>query len=141
MEKCLQCNKALQHVPGRKQKSFCDVNCRNKYFYAQKKKQIEDAKAILASLPPDYPVPNKVAVLAKDGGIKQILPKPGKEPKTEPISNFEKAISDTAKEAILKQIAAIRAEKVPKDRDTVFGRKSWALDQKKRIEELEKQIR
>ena len=39
-----------------------------------------------------------------------------------------------------KQIALIRAEKIPKDRDTIFGRKSWALDQKKRILELESKL-
>lgn len=41
MKNCLQCNKELTHVEGRKQKSFCDVNCRNKYFYAQRKVLIE----------------------------------------------------------------------------------------------------
>lgn len=48
MEKCLHCNKALQHVSGRKQKSFCDVNCRNKYFYAKRRKAVEDAKILLS---------------------------------------------------------------------------------------------
>lgn len=42
---------------------------------------------------------------------------------------------------IQRQIESIRAEKIPKERDTVFGRKSWALEQKKRIEDLEKQIK
>lgn len=41
---------------------------------------------------------------------------------------------------ILDQIAAIRAENIPKDRDTVMGRKSWELDQRKRIEELQNQL-
>lgn len=42
---------------------------------------------------------------------------------------------------IMAQIAAIRAEKIPKDRDTVMGRKSWELDQRKRIEELQNQLK
>ena len=41
MEKCLQCGKELTHVPGRKEKSFCDVNCRNKHFYAKRKQLLE----------------------------------------------------------------------------------------------------
>jgi hypothetical protein len=43
MTNCLQCNAELTHVEGRKQKSFCNVNCRNKYFYAQRKKTVEEA--------------------------------------------------------------------------------------------------
>lgn len=41
---------------------------------------------------------------------------------------------------ILDQIAAIRAEKIPKDRDTALGKKSWELDQRKRIEELQNKL-
>jgi len=44
-------------------------------------------------------------------------------------------------EVIQKQIDEIKKEKIPKERDTINGRKAWALDQKKRIEELEKQIK
>lgn len=45
MENCLFCKEKLTHVPGRKQKSFCDVNCRNKHFYAERKKLITAALA------------------------------------------------------------------------------------------------
>lgn len=85
MEKCLQCSEPLRHVPGRKEKSFCNVNCRNKYFYAQRKKVIADAKALLVSLPPDYITFTKVGVLTKEGGIKPIFPKPRKKPKESPL--------------------------------------------------------
>jgi len=39
MDNCLleSCGKKLTHVEGRKEKSFCDANCRNKYFYAKNK--------------------------------------------------------------------------------------------------------
>lgn len=72
MEKCLQCFESLVHVPGRKQKSFCDVNCRNKYFYAQRKKQLEEAKALLVSLPPDYVEIKKIDALTKDDEVKPL---------------------------------------------------------------------
>lgn len=62
------------------------------------------------------------------------FPKPQEQPKAALATSH-------AKEDILKQISAIRAERVPKERDTVFGRKSWALDQKKRIEELENMLK
>lgn len=41
---------------------------------------------------------------------------------------------------IQRQIESIRAEKIPKERDTVFGRKSWQLDQHKRIQELQNKL-
>lgn len=45
MKNCLQCNQPLTHVEGRKQKSFCNVNCRNKYFYAKRSQLIKEAQA------------------------------------------------------------------------------------------------
>lgn len=41
---------------------------------------------------------------------------------------------------IQRQIESIRAEKIPKERDTVFGRKSWQIDQQKRIQELQNKL-
>ncbi|HEX2549361.1 MAG TPA: hypothetical protein VHM20_06005 [Gammaproteobacteria bacterium] len=55
--------------------------------------------------------------------------KPQEQPKTDIPINYDK-------EDILKQIAAIRAEKVPKERDTAFGRKAWQMEQDKRIADL-----
>lgn len=43
MKNCLKCGKELTHFEGRKQKSFCNVNCRNKYFYAKRSKLIKAA--------------------------------------------------------------------------------------------------
>lgn len=82
MEKCLHCSEPLKHVPGRKQKSFCNANCRNKYFYAQRKRQIEEAKALLVSLPPDYIEIKKVGILTKEGKVKPLLPNAKKEVKS-----------------------------------------------------------
>ena len=42
---------------------------------------------------------------------------------------------------ILKQIEVIKGEKIPRERDTFYGRKAWGLEQQKRIEELQKQIK
>lgn len=48
MTSCLQCNKELTHIEGRKKKHFCDNNCKNKHFYAERQKLI---KAALAAKP------------------------------------------------------------------------------------------
>lgn len=47
---------------------------------------------------------------------------------------------DLNRHAILRQIEAIQAEQIPKERDTPLGRPSWRLDQQKRINELKKQL-
>ena len=45
-------------------------------------------------------------------------------------------------EDILAQIKAIREEKIPELRNrTALGQRSWALDQKKRIQELESKLK
>lgn len=132
MEKCLHCSAPLKHIPGRKQKSFCNANCRNKYFYAQRKKQIEDARAILVSLPADYVDIKKIGVITKDGEVKPVFPKPENVCLVSPAPDNDE---------ILKQILAIKAEKIPKERDTPFGKKAWEFDQKKRIKELENQLK
>jgi len=49
MDKCKHCGKELTHVEGRKKKAFCDVNCRNKFFYAKNKKLVQDAKKTLSN--------------------------------------------------------------------------------------------
>lgn len=59
MEKCLHCSGPLTHVPGRKKKSFCNTNCRNKYFYAKNKRLVEAAKGNMAA------ELNKSAILPK----------------------------------------------------------------------------
>lgn len=148
MEKCLQCSKELIHVPGRKQKSFCDVNCRNKYFYAKRKQEIALAKAAL-SLPPliingpefstPYPLTGPKASVAlhnaenKDQFTQTAhMTKKQFEALNEPIEKNED---------IQRKIDEIRKEKIPKERDTPIGRKSWQIDQQKRIQELKNQLK
>lgn len=124
MDNCKHCGTDLIHVPGRKKKDFCNVNCRNKWFYAERKRLLAEALKSMVQLPPDYVNVKKVGILTKDGEVKPlVLPKPK-------INN----------EAILSQIAAIKAEKVPKERDTLNGRKSWQIDQNKRIIELQDKL-
>lgn len=71
----------------------------------------------------------------KDREKKKIL-KAASPPLTEELKNTFAPETDK----ILDQIAAIRAEKIPKERDTAFGRKVWENDQRKRIEELQQKL-
>ena len=54
---------------------------------------------------------------------------------------LQEASKETAKLEIEAMIAAIKAEKIPEHRaKTTMGRKSWELDQKKRVQELQQQL-
>lgn len=53
----------------------------------------------------------------------------------------ENGISEPTNEAIQKQIDEIRKEKIPENRNTIYGRKTWELDQNKRINELKKLLK
>ena len=54
--------------------------------------------------------------------------------KQPPTTNY--SIDTTIKE----KIAAIKAEKIPKERDTIFGRKIWQNEQNAKIAELMKSL-
>ena len=60
-------------------------------------------------------------------------------PREQPEANFS-VNTQSGKESILEQISAIRAEKIPKERDTVIGRKAWQMEQNNRIENLKNQL-
>lgn len=58
------------------------------------------------------------------------------------IPNQKVAPVDVLRNAdIQDKIFAIKSEKCPKERDTSLGKKSWELEQKKRIQELENQLK
>lgn len=72
------------------------------------------------------------------------------------IANFQKVLDETPQEVknlvasqmdeldneeIQKQIAAIRAEKIPDHRNTSIGKRVWLVEQSKKIEDLRKQLK
>ena len=150
MEKCLHCSKELKHVPGRKQKSFCNVNCRNKYFYAKRKREVEVAKTALLATTRN----------PQNGFLENVLAVNPITPiqavalhNAENKDQFTQAHILSKKQAdevfgpnrglpdIQKQIDEIKAEKIPKERDTPMGRKAWEMDKQKRIQELKNQLK
>jgi hypothetical protein len=59
----------------------------------------------------------------------------------EVVEYVKEVMDDQENEDIKRQIAAIKAEKIPEHRNkSSFGRKSWEIEQKNRIEELQKQL-
>lgn len=72
------------------------------------------------------------------------------------MKNFNKVLNETPKEVkqevsemldnfdneeIQKQIAAVKAEKIPPERNTPLGKKIWEKEQSNRINELKKQLK
>lgn len=70
--------------------------------------------------------------------FKKTFPPSDADIKAAGIPKDTKPAPDTSK--ILDQIAAIRAEKIPAERNTAIGKKVWEMDQKKRIEELQSKL-
>jgi len=114
---CLNCKTEVPQTPKKRAKLYCSERCRIEYFRKKKPKgKPGRPKKKIESKP--------VHVIA--GPIKEVL---------------IQASNESAKLAIQAAIAAIKAEKIPPERDkSVMGRKSWALDQQKRIKELENQL-
>lgn len=81
MKNCLleTCQKELTHIPGRKEKSFCNVNCRNKYFYAERKRRWNECLNAVRNMPTGNldVLKAKIGFIDKDGNIKP--------PKTPPV--------------------------------------------------------
>lgn len=93
-------------------------------------------------LPDGYVKVEKIGAVKSDGTVIPDVtqPVPVLKPQEQPKTKFEAAISETAQKAIREQIEAIRSEKIPKERDTPFGRKSWQIDQQKRIQDLQSKL-
>lgn len=145
MKNCLHCAKELKHVPGRKEKSFCDVNCRNKHFYAKRKELIKKGLSAEKEILKASPMTPEQSVALHNAEnkdqftqIHEIPLNKVKELYVDQTASYEALAKN---EDIQKQIEAIKSEKCPKERDTPMGRKSWQLDQAKRIKELENQLK
>ena len=126
---CLNCNTIISQTPGKRPKLYCSSKCRIE-FCRRKKAESKPKrgrgrpkKIVIPAQLPD-PLPKKFIGII-EGPMKEVL---------------QEASKGNAKLGIEAMIAAIKAEKIPTQRDTPMGRKSWALDQKKRIQELEKQL-
>ena len=144
MEKCLVCEKEIFSVEGRRKKKFCGSACRLKHWVKNnptpekfKKIPLEEWKDIESKLklvngdkfeksnPLEITVgidivqPTKLAKVVKQVVVPETIP-----------DNDE----------IQKQIEAILAEKIPSERNTPQGKKSWLFDQNKRINQLKNKL-
>lgn len=130
MEKCPVCGKEFDPITGRRRKKFCSDNCRQKAWQANKKPAPAEDKKV-------YPMPD-AEIKAKAAEKNKQL-----EDKKSPPSDAEikEAAIQNNHKFIKGQIAAIKEEKIPAVRNTPLGRKSWTMEQNKRIQELESKLK
>lgn len=135
---CLECGKELIQTPGKRPKQFCNVTCRSNYWQKKNRAEKERGK-------PGRPKNTPIVTPPPERDNALINAARGRD--SNGINMDEVAVANRAQKKsrggagdILQRIDAIRAEKIPADRNTSNGRKSWAFDQKKRIQELENQL-
>jgi hypothetical protein len=138
---CLNCKIEVSQSKGKRAKLYCSEKCRIEYF--RKKKGEGKPKR-----GPGRPRKVNLAALA-------IEVEKETEKRSNPFINAARgrdangvnqdeadlAQKEGLREDIEEQIKVIKAEKIPDNRNTFLGRKSWILDQKKRIEELQTQLK
>jgi len=128
---CQNCGKQLTKTPGKRAKTFCSTTCRSGFWQKQKRRKNGQSKK------PGRPKKEPVISIDVAEIPTEVYNRPGMVVVKPSGKQVDAAIEN---DLIISKIASIKAEKIPPQRDTTMGRKSWALDQKKRIQELEKQL-
>jgi hypothetical protein len=126
----------VPQTPKKRAKLYCSEKCRIEFFRKKKPKGKpgRPKKENVEIGVPKFTINDFEKGLVLGG---YILPSTEQE-----ITEIEAITALEAHQNGLKEkIAAIKAEKIPKERDTPNGRKSWNFDQKKRIEELQSKLK
>lgn len=136
---CLNCKIDVPQTPKKRPKLYCSERCRVEFF-RKKKPKGQPGRPRKANVPETKFEKNLEKGIVKKGTIEDlvILGQAISKVSGNTIERIDPNLDERA--PILKEIAYIKEEKIPKERDTPNGRKSWAFDQKKRIQELEKQL-
>lgn len=139
-DKCArpQCDNELKHIEGRKRKKYCSRECKLRHWQ-QLNPVKKDKKYVRVPIEDYEKFFSKKAISAgtmvlADGNV-EIKP-------SNTITTPKEALVEVSLDEleIKKQIAAIQAEKIPKERDTFYGRKSWKIEQDNKIKELREKL-
>lgn len=138
-ERCLNCNKILDQMEGKKTKVFCNSTCRSNYWQRSSglEKQGKTAEEIVSYLSKNFASKRPDKKEIKLPNFHKVVA----ETPQDVVDRVKEVMNGQDQEDILKQIAAIKAEKIPTHRDTSLGRKVWELEKKQRISDLEKQLK
>lgn len=139
--KCLNPKCDKEFTPKNAKGVYCSGNCRAAHAYQMKRVPVSSIKMV--DLPADYVNTNRVALLTEDGQTIDIThaTEPIPEWATKWFKEYVAEIHAIENEPILKQIEAIKAEKIPQGRDTTFGKVVWQKEQDAKIAELTKKLK
>lgn len=140
-KKCLNPKCQKEFTPKNAKGVYCGSNCRAAHAYQLKRLPISENKTV--GLPKDYLSVNKILVLTEDGQTIDLKEPQGSIPQwaNDWIESYVQSMNELHNEPILEQIEETKKEKVPQHRDTAMGRVAWESEKKKRIEELQKQLK
>lgn len=130
---CLNCGKPVKQTEGKRAKNYCDPACRQKHWQKNNKKS--------AIRGPGRPKKTPIVVPPNPKDNALINAARGRDSNGVNMDETRLSEKEASRELIEDQIKDIKAEKIPPNRDTALGRRSWAIDQKKRIQELENAIK
>lgn len=104
---------------------------------------VREFKPKFIPLPEDYVVIKNISAIKSDGTMIKDVTNPANvlKPQEPPKTKLESPTSEAAQKAIREQIEAVRSEKIPPERNTYYGKKSWLADQQKRIQELQNKLK
>lgn len=131
MKQCLNCKKEIVQVEGKREKHFCDDNCRASYWQKNKKKK--EPKYV--QFKTFQELQDKFNELAKRNGEFDNSEKE-KEESEQSTKNQKQEINPDNSE-LLKQIEAIKAEVKP----SFFSKEKWERHKLNRISELELKLK
>ena len=138
---CLNCGESLVDQSRRNNRVFCNTTCRSNYWQKSNRlekqgKSVEEIIKLLA-----VKKKPKVVHLTPDNKHEfDFLKERAKDIPQETKDKVHRMMNELEVEGIKKQIEAIRAEKIPAHRNTSMGKRSWEIEQKNRIAELQKQL-
>ena len=153
MSNCLNCNKEVPQVEGKRARKYCDNKgkCKYDYFYKQKNKnkvvlikdedgqwatadgtrvRLEIEKVVEENNKPD----NKKKIEEERNGVD----KAEQDKREYPLTENEATNPD--RETLIAEIQKIKEEKIPSWRNTPLGTRSFRLEQQQRISAIQQKI-
>lgn len=134
--KCMGCDNLVPQTESKKAKLYCSSTCRQKVWQDKRREELR----IFRKMSKSTALVAQVKEAAEYRKSPLVNAARGRD--ANGINQDEALLSEkeATNEEIYEQIKAIRAEKIPTERDTSGGRKSWNFDQNKRIQQLKSKL-
>ena len=132
---CPVCKIEFDEKTGRRPKKFCSDPCKVKFWNSQKKVVVKDYTKQSTGTTQNLNEKKETNFTIDTNKPDMVRKSP------EGYVEGQDYTYSLSEDQVKKQIEAIRAEKIPDHRNTPMGKRSWQIEQQKRIGELEKQLK